>query len=65
MDWDIVIGIETHVQLKTQTKIFSGASTSFGNEANSQACLVSLAYPGVLPVLNHEAVNCAIKFVVF
>ena len=62
MDWDIVIGIETHVQLKTQTKIFSGASTSFGNEANSQACLVSLAYPGVLPVLNHEAVNCAIKF---
>ena len=62
MDWDIVIGIETHVQLKTQTKIFSGASTSYGNEANSQACLVSLAYPGVLPVLNHEAVNCAIKF---
>ena len=62
MDWDIVIGIETHVQLKTRTKQFSGASTSFGNEPNSQGCLVSLAYPGVLPVLNQEAVNCAIKF---
>ena len=62
MDWDIVIGIETHVQLKTKTKQFSGASTSFGNEPNSQGCLVSLAYPGVLPVLNQEAVNCAIKF---
>lgn len=62
MDWDIVIGIETHVQLKTNTKQFSGASTSFGNEPNSQGCLVSLAYPGVLPVLNQEAVNCAIKF---
>lgn len=62
MDWDIVIGIETHVQLKTNTKIFSGASTDFGNEPNSQACLVSLAYPGMLPVLNHEAVNAAIKF---
>ena len=62
MDWDIVIGIETHVQLKTKTKQFSGASTSYGNEPNSQGCLVSLAYPGVLPVLNQEAVNCAIKF---
>ena len=62
MDWDIVIGIETHVQLKTQSKQFSGASIAYGNEPNSQACLVSLAYPGVLPVLNHEAVNCAIKF---
>ena len=62
MDWDIVIGIETHVQLKTKTKQFSGASASFGNEPNSQGCLLSLAYPGVLPVLNKEAVNCAIKF---
>jgi aspartyl-tRNA(Asn)/glutamyl-tRNA(Gln) amidotransferase subunit B len=62
VNWDIVIGIETHVQLKTKTKQFSGASTSFGNEPNSQGCLVSLAYPGVLPVLNQEAVNCAIKF---
>ena len=62
MDWDIVIGIETHVQLKTQSKIFSGASASFGGEPNAHACLVSLAYPGVLPVLNEEAVNCAIRF---
>ena len=62
MEWEIVIGIETHVQLKTNSKIFSGASTSFGKEPNANACLVSLAYPGVLPVLNEEAVNCAIKF---
>ena len=62
MDWDIVIGIETHVQLKTESKIFSGASASFGGEPNAHACLVSLAYPGVLPVLNEEAVNCAIRF---
>ena len=62
MDWEIVIGIETHVQLKTNSKIFSGASTRFGEEPNANACLVSLAYPGVLPVLNEEAVNCAIKF---
>jgi len=50
MSWDIVIGIETHVQLTTQTKIFSGASTSFGMPANENACLVSLAYPGTLPL---------------
>ena len=62
MEWEIVIGIETHAQLKTDSKIFSGASTSFGEEPNANACLVSLAYPGVLPVLNEEAVNCAIKF---
>ena len=62
MSWDIVIGIETHVQLTTQTKIFSGASTSFGMPANENACLVSLAYPGTLPVLNKEAVKKAIKF---
>ena len=62
MDWDIVIGIETHVQLRTKSKQFSGASIEYGNEPNSQACMVSLAYPGVLPVLNHESVNCAIKF---
>ena len=48
MEWDIVIGIETHVQLKTNSKIFSGASASFGGEPNAHACLVSLAYPGVL-----------------
>ena len=62
MEWDIVIGIETHVQLKTKSKIFSGASASFGGEPNAHACLVSLAYPGVLPVLNEEAVNYAIRF---
>ena len=45
MEWEIVIGIETHVQLKTNSKIFSGASTSFGKEPNANACLVSLAYP--------------------
>ena len=62
MDWDIVIGIETHVQLKTKSKQFSAASVAYGAEPNSQACLVSLAYPGVLPVLNKEAVRCAIRF---
>ena len=62
MDWDIVIGIETHVQLRTNTKQFSGASTKYGSEPNSQACLVSMAYPGVLPVLNKESVNSAIRF---
>lgn len=62
MTWDIVIGIETHVQLTTKTKIFSGASTEFGLPANENACLVSLAYPGTLPVLNKEAVMKAIKF---
>jgi|TARA_B110000037_G_scaffold165747_1_gene187492 aspartyl-tRNA(Asn)/glutamyl-tRNA(Gln) amidotransferase subunit B len=62
VDWDIVIGIETHVQLRTNTKQFSGASTKYGSEPNSQACLVSMAYPGVLPVLNKESVNSAIRF---
>ena len=62
MTWDIVIGIETHVQLTTKTKIFSGASTEFGLPANENACLVSLGYPGTLPVLNKEAVMKAIKF---
>jgi aspartyl-tRNA(Asn)/glutamyl-tRNA(Gln) amidotransferase subunit B len=62
MDWDIVIGIETHVQLRTKSKQFSGASIKYGSEPNSQACLISLAYPGVLPVLNKESVNNAIRF---
>ena len=62
MEWEVVIGIETHTQLKTESKIFSGAPTNFGSEPNAHACLVSLAYPGVLPVLNEEAVNCAIRF---
>jgi aspartyl-tRNA(Asn)/glutamyl-tRNA(Gln) amidotransferase subunit B len=62
MEWEVVIGLETHAQLKTQTKIFSGASTAYGAEPNTQACEVSIALPGVLPVLNKEAVQCAIKF---
>ena len=62
MQWEVVIGLETHVQLQTKSKIFSGASTAFGAEPNTQACEVSLALPGVLPVLNKEAVRCAIKF---
>ncbi len=62
MEWEVVIGLETHTQLKTNTKIFSGASTTYGAEPNTQACEVSIALPGVLPVLNQEAVNCAIKF---
>lgn len=62
MEWEVVIGLETHTQLQTKTKIFSGASTEFGAEPNTQACEVSIALPGVLPVLNKEAVQCAIKF---
>lgn len=60
--WEVVIGLETHVQLLTRSKIFSGASTAFGAEPNRQACAVDIALPGVLPVLNREAVVCAIKF---
>ena len=60
--WEVVIGLETHAQLKTVSKIFSGASTHFGAAPNAQACAVDLALPGVLPVLNREAVVCAIKF---
>ena len=62
MEWEVVIGLETHTQLKTNTKIFSGASTQYGAAPNTQACEVSIALPGVLPVLNRQAVECAIKF---
>jgi aspartyl-tRNA(Asn)/glutamyl-tRNA(Gln) amidotransferase subunit B len=62
MTWEIVIGLEVHTQLSTNTKIFSGASTAFGAEPNTQADAVSLALPGVLPVLNKGAVERAIKF---
>ncbi|MDD2684809.1 MAG: Asp-tRNA(Asn)/Glu-tRNA(Gln) amidotransferase subunit GatB [Gallionella sp.] len=62
MQWEIVIGLEVHTQLSTNTKIFSGASTAFGAEPNTQADAVSLALPGVLPVLNKGAVERAIKF---
>ena len=60
--WEVVIGIETHAQLATVSKIFSGAATAFGAEPNTQACVVDLALPGVLPVLNKRAVDCAIRF---
>ena len=62
MTWEVVIGMETHAQLATHSKIFSGASTAFGAEPNAQTSLVDLAMPGVLPVLNREAVSCAIRF---
>ncbi len=60
--WETVIGLEIHAQLATSSKIFSGASTSFGAEPNTQACTVDLGLPGVLPVLNAEVVNMAVKF---
>src|SRR5437764_12989340 len=62
MEWETVIGLEVHVQLLTQSKIFSGASTSYGAPPNTQACEIDLGLPGVLPVLNTEAVTMAIKF---
>ncbi len=60
--WETVIGLEIHAQLATSSKIFSGASTAFGAEPNTQACTVDLGFPGVLPVLNTEVVNMAVKF---
>ncbi len=62
MSWETVIGLEIHVQLATKSKIFSGASTAFGAEPNTQACAVDLALPGTLPVLNAEAVRMALLF---
>ena len=62
MNWEPVIGLEIHVQLATQSKIFSGASTAFGAAPNAQACSVDLGLPGVLPVLNEQAVAMAVKF---
>ena len=62
MQWETVIGLEVHVQLATHSKIFSGASTAFGAEPNSQACAVDLGLPGVLPVLNEQAVAMAVQF---
>src|ERR1035437_2915044 len=60
--WEVVIGIETHAQLSTQSKIFSGSSVASGAEPNIQANAVDIALPGVLPVLNKQAVECAIRF---
>ena len=62
MKWEVVIGLETHAQLSTAAKIFSGASTAFGAAPNTQASAVDIALPGVLPVLNRGAVERAIRF---
>ncbi|HET8729495.1 MAG TPA: Asp-tRNA(Asn)/Glu-tRNA(Gln) amidotransferase GatCAB subunit B, partial [Moraxellaceae bacterium] len=62
MTWEAVIGLEIHVQLNTKSKIFSGSATTFGAAPNTQASLIDLGMPGVLPVLNKEAVRCAIRF---
>src|ERR1700760_3379629 len=61
-DWEVVIGLEIHAQLATHSKIFSGSATAYGAPPNTQANLVDLAYPGVLPVLNGQAVQMAVKF---
>jgi aspartyl-tRNA(Asn)/glutamyl-tRNA(Gln) amidotransferase subunit B len=61
-EWETVIGLEIHAQLATRSKIFSGAATAYGAAPNTQACLVDLGYPGVLPVLNAEAVRMAVRF---
>ena len=60
--WEVVIGLEVHVQLRTQSKIFSGAATAYGAEANRQACAIDLGFPGVLPVVNQQAIEMAVKF---
>lgn len=62
MEWEAVIGLEIHAQLATNTKIFSGASTAFGAEPNTQACAVDLALPGTLPVFNESALRMAVMF---
>ncbi|MFI4894827.1 MAG: Asp-tRNA(Asn)/Glu-tRNA(Gln) amidotransferase subunit GatB [Steroidobacterales bacterium] len=62
MEWETVIGLEIHAQLSTRSKIFSGAATAYGASPNAQTDLIDLAYPGVLPVLNAEAVRMAVKF---
>ena len=62
MSWEVVIGIETHAQLSTESKIFSGAPTRFGASPNSQAAALDIALPGTLPVPNRGAVERAIRF---
>jgi aspartyl-tRNA(Asn)/glutamyl-tRNA(Gln) amidotransferase subunit B len=62
VSWETIIGLEIHAQLATRSKIFSGSATAYGAEPNTQANLVDLGYPGVLPVLNGEAVRMAVKF---
>src|SRR5882724_1834697 len=62
MAWEVVVGIEIHAQLRTRSKIFSAAATAFGAAPNTQASAVDIALPGVLPVLNHAAVEHAVRF---
>lgn len=62
MEWDAIIGLEVHAQLKTKSKLFSGASTQFGAPSNTQTCFIDAGLPGVLPVLNYQAVIMAIQF---
>ena len=62
MTWESVIGLEVHVQLQTHSKIFSSAATAYGAQANTQACAVDIALPGVLPVMNHQVALMAVKF---
>lgn len=62
MNWEAVIGLEIHIQLSTQSKIFSGASTAYGAEPNRQACAIDLGMPGVLPVINKEVIRRAVMF---
>ena len=61
MEWETVIGLEVHVQLATNSKLFSGASIKYGAEPNTQACAIDLGLPGVLPVLNQEVLQMAVK----
>src|SRR5689334_14433966 len=61
MEWETVIGLEVHAQLLTKSKLFSGSATKFGAEPNTQASAVDLGFPGVLPVLNAEVVDMAIR----
>lgn len=62
MEWEIVIGLETHAQLSTKSKIFSNSSTAFGSEPNTQASAIDMALPGTLPVFNEAAADKAIRF---
>ena len=62
MSWEIVMGLEVHLQLATRSKIFSGSATQFGAAPNQQADAVDLGMPGMLPVLNEEAVRFAVKY---
>src|ERR1700749_5136876 len=62
-DWEVVIGMEVHAQVNSQAKLFSGASTEFGGEANSHVSLVDAAMPGMLPVINKECIRQAVRTV--